>query len=250
MNLYNLEKVKAEKVEQPQQNTKKAPKGDQEIISYYTQILPKLQATLRTFEAIVRAALPKNTRKMDEFHKAHSSQPIVLTNLKPVESVISKVKRGKSVFEIGDLVRGAVLLPSHKDTELFLNGFVRKNQSIITGHEAKAKGDDKIYGYYGSQHIDLVIDGIRCELQVMTQKLWKMKHEAHKIYTRTRENKAGATESDLIQSRNMFITGNKPKFQREDLIEFLEIIEEDQSLYEFLLDNDDKVWLYYVTEGN
>ena len=248
MNLYNLEKVKAEKVEQPQQSTKKAPKGDQEIISYYTQILPKLQATLRTFEAIVRAALPKNTRKMETFHKAHSAQPIVLTNLKPVESV--KVKRGKSVFEIGDLVRGAVLLPSHKDTELFLDGFIRKNQSIITGHESKVKGGDKIYGYYGSQHIDLVIDGIRCELQVMTQKLWKMKHDAHKIYTRTRENKAGATESDLIQSRNMFITGNKPKFQREDLIEFLEIIEEDQSLYEFLLDNDDKVWLYYVTEGN
>jgi hypothetical protein len=203
------------------------------IAEYYEKLLPKLQTVEKEFERVLRASLPKRIQKVNKFGKAFSAEPIVITNIKPLKSVISKVKRGKKVSQIGDYVRGAVLLPDHASVEEFVKQFLRKNQGIIAKHEIKAH-PDKQYGYFGSQHIDLNIDGLLVELQVMTQKLWKMKHIAHKIYTRTREEPSGATKSDFIQSQNLFKTGNKPRFHmREE-----EIPDTEDALFEFLVIDD------------
>lgn len=204
------------------------------IKEYYARLLPKLNQVNGKFNQVVRASLPKRIVTPDTYSKAYNEHPVFLSNIKTPESVISKVKRGKKVEDIGDLVRGAVLLPSHEAVEQFVKDFMRKNHSIIEKHEIKAHGSDKTYGYYGSQHLDLVIDGLRVELQVMTQKLWKMKEVAHGIYNKTRESPRGTTESDKIQSKNLFKTGNKPKFRHEDI----ENINDDEMILEFLIDND------------
>ena len=209
------------------------------VSDYYQKIFPRLQQTERAFEQVLRASLTKRVQKTDSFKKAYSSQPVIITNIKPLKSVISKVKRGKSVEDIGDMVRGAVLMPDGGYVNEFVKSFVRKNAGIIAKHEIKKFGSDKNYGYYGSQHIDLVINGVKVELQVMTQKLWKMKHYAHKIYTKTRENVNGATESDKIQSKNIFKIGNKPKFVKES-----DIPDDLDELYEFMLVNN--FWTMFI----
>ena len=220
-------------IEQDEANNKTVV-DQKKIAEFYNQLLPKLQHVEKTFEAVLRASLPKRISKWKgpgEYQKAHNVNPVVLTDIKTLGSVISKVKRGKKVEQIGDLVRGAVLFPDHASVEEFVKSFVRKNQGIIAKHEIKAHGGDLDYGYYGSQHLDLMIDGLRVELQVMTQKLWKMKHAAHVIYTKTREE--GATESDKIQSRNIFKQGNKPKYVREE-----DIPDDFESLLEFMQEED------------
>jgi hypothetical protein len=211
---------------------------EEKIEKYYQKLLPKLQQIERTFEQVLRSSLPKRIQKVDKFGKAYSAQPIIITNIKPAASVISKVKRGKKIEQIGDMVRGAVLLPDSKSVDEFAKMFVRKNQGIIDKLDIKKFGEDKTYGYYGSQHIDLVISGLRVELQVMTQKLWKMKHYAHQIYTKTRDSGV-TTDSDRIQSKNIFKIGNKPKFVKE-----CEVPDDIDALYEFMLIDDR--WKLYL----
>lgn len=156
----------------------------------------------------------------DKFYKlmkgyTNRSKADFLYNTKPVSSIISKVvARGKKFTQLGDLIRGAILFDTQEELDAFVKDFSRKEKSHIKDYEAKEKGGDKTYGYYGSHHFDLLIDGFVIELQAMTKKLWKFKDNAHDIYNRTRETGV-ITKADIQLSKKIFSLGNRPKYVRE-----------------------------------
>tara|TARA_Y100001951_G_C11298063_1_gene277523 strand:- start:43046 stop:43318 length:273 start_codon:yes stop_codon:yes gene_type:complete len=76
-------------------------------------------------------------------------------------------------------------------------------------------GSDPTYGYYGSEHFSLDIEGFTIELQAMTQKLWHYKSYAHDIYNKTR-SKGKVSKEDMYMSKKLFKLGNKPKYVKED----------------------------------
>lgn len=105
-------------------------------------------------------------------------------------------------------MRGAVLFDTKEQADEFVKKFIRQNKDKVIGYEEKLKGQDTIYGYYGSHHIDLNIDGLVVELQIMTRKLWNYKKEAHLIYTKTRSGD-GPTEKDKKESKKIFALANE-----------------------------------------
>jgi ppGpp synthetase/RelA/SpoT-type nucleotidyltranferase len=193
------------------------------IEDFYSNILPKLQEIEKKFFKLLNK-LAKG--------KGMSGRNRVLAGVKPLKSVKSKViVRGKPITELGDLVRGALLFEYPEDVEDFVKNFRRKYSSMITDYEVKEKGKDSTFGYFGSHHFDLNIDGLVVELQVMTKKLWSYKDVAHDIYDKYRDviNKGGGPDSfDQSLSKKIFSLGNKPKYRKESIEEvFNDLFEED-----------------------
>lgn len=140
-----------------------------------------------------------------------------LFGTKPLKSIISKVvNRGRDFTKLGDMIRGAVLFETNDDVVKFVKDFRRKSGVHIVDYEMKEKGKDATYGYFGSHHFDLDIDGFIIELQVMTNKLWSYKTAAHDVYNNVRDSGV-ITKADIALSKKLFSMGNQPKFQHEDV---------------------------------
>jgi len=132
-----------------------------------------------------------------------------LYQIKSMESIIDKIiTRDRDLGELGDMVRGAVLFRDGEAMDDFISDLKRKNKRYITDYEFKSKGSDPEYGYYGSHHFDLNIDGLDVELQVMPDKLWKYKEAAHDIYTKWRSKKGKIDNFDRNLSKKLFRIGN------------------------------------------
>lgn len=176
----------------------------------YDSLLPKFNAIKGQLQNLITKGLGGP--------KPHGpSRPKILIGIKPLNSAFSKIiKRNKSAYNIGDFVRCAVLFDSGEQVADFLKDFRRKNRNIIADYESKEKGSDPSYGYYGSHHLDLSINGLTCEMQVMTKKLWSFKSEAHTIYNKYRDSGGVPDKFDQYNSKKIFSLGNKPKFTKEE----------------------------------
>lgn len=178
---------------------------EKELENIYDQIEDSLKQSLTEFRNVVKREL-RNYRN-----------PKFLTQIKTLESIKDKaIRRKKGLSEINDLVRGAILLETREDVDSFVKNFMRRNKSIIVDYEKKEKGGDPEYGYFGSHHFDLDVNGYIVELQVMTRKLWSYKEAAHEIYVRTR-TKGDKTPFDISLSKKLFSMGNVDKKLKEDL---------------------------------
>lgn len=145
--------------------------------------------------------------------------------LKPFDSIVDKViVRGKQLTKISDLVRGALLFKFQEDMEDWVNTFRRKYAQYITEYDFKAKGKDPNFGYYGSHHIDLNIDGLTVELQITTWRLWNYKFQAHNIYKKYGSGKSKPDTFDSTLSKKLFSLGNKAP-RRESIEEILALYE-------------------------
>lgn len=134
----------------------------------------------------------------------------ILAQLKPLKSLVDKVDgRGKRLDGITDLVRGAVIFDDKEDADRFVKDMQRKHGDKIVEFTEKTKGNDLIYGYYGTYHILLEIDGIICEIQIATKNLWKQKKLAHKVYKATRSSAEGPSKADSMLSKRLFVKGNR-----------------------------------------
>lgn len=177
-------------------------KAVQEVEKILNKYADTIQATVGKFTGIMKKYTNRDKAKF-------------IYDTKTVTSVVSKVvSRGKKLTDLGDLVRGAILFDSQEELDDFVKNFTRKEKSIITDHDHKEKGGDKTYGYYGSHHFDLNINGLTVELQAMTKKLWKFKDTAHEIYNNTRDSGI-ITKADIELSKKIFKLGNSPKFVKE-----------------------------------
>jgi ppGpp synthetase/RelA/SpoT-type nucleotidyltranferase len=138
----------------------------------------------------------------------------VLVDIKSADSFVDKiVNRGKNAKKIHDLLRGAIICKTKEDVEYTVEKL--KRNAVIHELEYKEYGQDKEYGYYGSYHFKIFIEGIIAEIQVMTRKLWSYKFEAHNIYDKYRSLDKESKEFDqelkkldLQLSRELFQRGN------------------------------------------
>ena len=177
-----------------------------QVETLYNNYKDALATIRKKFETLIRRDLPRG------------NDVKFISDTKTIASVIDKaISRKKGFMSINDLVRGAVLFRQQSDMDDFVKRFTRKNASILVEAEHKARGGDATYGYYGSHHFSLNIDGIIVELQVMTQKLWAYKHAAHQIYTSTRSKAEGPSKQDKHLSKELFSRGNKPAYVKEDI---------------------------------
>ena len=205
---------------------------------YFEEILPIAESVLGEFRKIV-----KKTLTASKVRKNLSRKPTVLSQIKKIDGLQSKViARGKKLTKIGDIVRGAILFETNEEVDMYIAEFRRKYGNIIAEYDFKAEGSDPKFGYFGSHHIDLMIDGLVVELQVMTKRLWTYKEKAHDIYTKMRDAKArekmsadyeklpnslkrllgfrpayGDDEEEMAHSKRLFQIGNKPRRFREDV---------------------------------
>lgn len=163
------------------------------------------------YDKVIKVEVNPRKRKFESFlKKASNKEAKILVGIKPFASFFDKVaKRGMKVDQIHDVLRGAILLKDKEDvgkTVKFL-----KKKAIIYKHEFKEKGSTGEFGYYGSHHFKIEIDGMICEVQVMTRRLWTYKSPAHKYYAKYRSsgNKYDDTrDKDAAQSRRLFDRGN------------------------------------------
>lgn len=179
----------------------------------YDAAVKKVEDILNKYADSIKSTSDKFYQLLKKY--SNRGKANILFNVKPMKSVLSKVySRGKSLASISDLIRGALLFDTQEELDEFVKDFRRKESNIIVHYEAKEKGSDPTYGYYGSHHFSIMIDGIMIELQTMTKKLWQFKHTAHAIYTNTRD--AGVvTKADMELSKKIFNLGNKPKYVKE-----------------------------------
>jgi hypothetical protein len=163
------------------------------------------------FSKLISSSLPK---------KGSSGNITFVHQLKSIGSIIDKViGRGKNIMKISDLVRGAVLFKDKEEMNKWIADFRRKYSSYIDAYEFKEKGSDPTFGYYGSHHFDLKIDGLTVELQVMPAKLWKYKDTAHGIYNKWRTSTTAIPEIEKQLSRHLFRMGNENLVSEEISLE-------------------------------
>lgn len=143
-------------------------------------------------------------------NKGSGKQFQFMHQLKSISSIVDKVlNRNKNPMNISDLVRGAVLFKNGDEMDAWLSNFKKKYSPYIASYEFKDKGSDPKFGYYGSYHFDLKIDGMMVELQVMPAKLWKYKMAAHDIYNKWRSSVTPVPEIEKQLSKHLFNLGNK-----------------------------------------
>jgi len=166
----------------------------------------------------------------------------ILTDIKSLKSLKSKViARKKPLQGIGDLVRGALLFEFKEEADKFVKDFRRKHANLIIKYDEKQKENKNSFGYYGSHHFKLALNGILVELQVMTNKLWSYKEAGHEYYNKYRDagTDAKVSRSDIAASQGTFFKGNRPKFKRESVEDvFNEFPDLDSLLREMFLPKD------------
>lgn len=188
-------------------------KAKQILSNMYSEYMKQFQKIKKKLARIVA----KETRK---FKKVK-----ILTDIKELEKIEDKaMDRGKAIIEMNDIVRGAVLFDTKADADKFVSKFMRRNSSMVAAYEEKKRGEDTEYGYYGSHHLDLNIDGMVVELQVMTRKMWSYKEAAHDIYNKYRSKDYGPDRFDQHMSKRLFSMANEsvgiaPEFTLEEIEE-------------------------------
>lgn len=188
--------IKANKIEKSQ------------VEEFYKKLVPFLNKVKDKFDRQIKTAIRKQPNAK------------FLSGIKPISSVVDKtVNRKKSMSRMGDLVRGAVLFSTKEEADEFAHNFVRKNKSNIVEFETKERGGDKVYGYYGSHHLTLLVDGLPVEIQVMSKKLWSYKSSAHDIYTQNRSKGGELSKADRHLSNQIFSMGNQNRRFKESLDE-------------------------------
>jgi ppGpp synthetase/RelA/SpoT-type nucleotidyltranferase len=171
--------------------------------------------------------ISKEVRKLNKSEKVK-----VFTDIKELDSIEDKaMDRNRGIIQMNDIVRGAVLFTTKVEADEFVSKFTRRNRSMIVAYEEKKRGGDTEYGYYGSHHLDLSIEGMVVELQVMTRKMWSYKEAAHDIYNKYRSKSGGPDKFDKHMSKRMFSMANEsvgidPEFTLEEIVEMGDTWEE------------------------
>lgn len=167
------------------------------IYDFYEEHLPFFKKVKKKLTKTIKKTLKKKEDKTK-----------LLVGLKPKESLFDKsIKRHKPIDQINDIVRCAVIFKDKYLIDEWVRDFLRKNSNVVD-YEKKDKKSSGKYGYFGSHHIDLNIDGLIVEIQVMSRKLWDYKEEGHKIYQNSRSS-GGPSEFYQNVSKNIFNAANE-----------------------------------------
>lgn len=174
------------------------PKGNTEdaVLAIYSVAAQKAEA-----------ARPKLERMLN---RACSGQAKVLVGIKSYASFVDKVlARGRTATTVYDVLRAAVLTDDQAQAETVVHNL--KKSVRYTELEFKDKGSDPKFGYYGSYHMRVLLDGMQCEVQIMTRRLWTYKEWGHQFYNQFRSG-GNPDPAILRQSKAVFAMGNRMPF--------------------------------------
>lgn len=119
-------------------------------------------------------------------HKVAQSVPNakVLVDIKSNKSIISKILRKTPLTKMKDILRAAIIVQRQEDIPVIMKE-MRRNFNLFQ-LKTKEKQKDQ-FGYYGSYHYIVDFNGILCEVQLMTKRLWTYKELGHEVYDKWRE---------------------------------------------------------------
>lgn len=180
------------------------------LTDVYNKLLPQLVAAEAELKKTLETAARAN--KLQNFS--------IATRIKPLKSTINKViDRKKKLSALGDLVAGSIYA-REEDAPKKLYDHIRRKMKVVD-FEAKEKGGDKVFGYYGTYHLGIELpSGVIGEIQLMTKKMSVYKDAAHAIYSANRAKAPGdVAKGDLQQSKKFFHIANSGRRVREALEE-------------------------------
>jgi len=172
----------------------------------YDTILPTVELAKNELERLIKSVA-----------KHDATFLITPFSIKPFKSLLEKIyDRGKRAEKITDVLRCAILARSENDVNEIVR-LINRNHHVYE-YEFKNKGGDPKYGYYGSHHflVKLKAGDFLAEIQVMTNRLWAFKEQAHKIYEKYRASDLNDDfEKAKKESKSMFSKGNIPVFKKK-----------------------------------
>jgi hypothetical protein len=144
--------------------------SEEETLIKYNEIQKHLDYIQPIFETKLRKAIGRAT---------DVSKVDIRVDRKQFTSVLEKHQRkNRGILTFSDLLRAAVLVDRKTDPNKIING-LKHYFDIIKIDEKEAS---KEFSYGGAIHVDVLIEGTVCEIQIMSKSLWRYKQEADKVY--------------------------------------------------------------------
>lgn len=142
-------------------------KNDKEkVVALYKKYEPIIEDRLKKYESGLKTAL-KGVQNAK-----------IMVDIKKLRAFVNKtVDRGKDPSKMNDWLRGSILVNDEKDIGIVSKNIFKAFKSV-SEFDPKERGDDKQFGYYGSVHFSVDVDGVNTEIQLMTKKLYSAKKVA------------------------------------------------------------------------
>lgn len=139
-------------------------KNDKEkVVALYQKYEPLIKDRLKKYESGLKTAL-KGVQNAK-----------IMVDVKKLRAFVNKtVDRGKDPSKMNDWLRGSILVNDEKDIGVVSKNIFKAFKSV-SEFDPKERGGDKQFGYYGSVHFSVDVDGVNTEIQLMTKKLYSAK---------------------------------------------------------------------------
>ena len=142
-------------------------KNDKEkVVALYKKYEPIIEDRLKKYESGLKTAL-KGVQNAK-----------IMVDIKKLRAFVNKtVDRGKDPSKMNDWLRGSILVNDEKDIGIVSKNIFKAFKSV-SEFDPKERGGDTQFGYYGSVHFSVDVDGVNTEIQLMTKKLYSAKKVA------------------------------------------------------------------------
>jgi len=164
------------------------------------EALQTAQETLPAFQRVLKRAATKDAK--------------IVASVKPETSIDNKLARwsaagnGRDMSTMFDVLRGSILVAEPDDVHEVIKSLSKGEKVVKYEHK---KDPDPTWGYYGTHHLDILVDGVVAEVQIMTKRLYYRKKVAHKIFTKHRSDVEALPHHEKIRSKLLFQYGNAQK---------------------------------------
>ena len=125
-------------------------KNDKEkVVALYQKYEPIIKDRLKKYESGLKTAL-KGVQNAK-----------IMVDVKKLRAFVNKtVDRGKDPSKMNDWLRGSILVNDEKDIGVVSKNIFKAFKSV-SEFDPKERGGDKQFGYYGSVHFSVDVDGVR-----------------------------------------------------------------------------------------
>jgi hypothetical protein len=185
----------------PDQTTQFMPVN--QPFSDYASAVSMAKERQADFHSVLQNALQKGAKGQGE----------VMVLIKTEDSTANKMGRGKQINGITDILRGSIIIDGDPVlTKRVARALFGNTNYPVVKYDPKTEprtGDR--FGFFGSYNIDILVDGMACEVQVLTRKLFVMKHGLHQqVYTPYRHNPEQTPPDQAQVSRVKYTHANGP----------------------------------------
>ena len=150
------------------------PQDKETITKNIPSIYPYSDADTAVIEASKREPIFKNMLQ-EALKRGANNKGYILTDIKKLDSIQRKVDTKKkqnpnfNVTNLTDILRGSIVTDNdHNLTEGVAKYIYNHYQVISFEHKSSPKDKDRT-GYHGTYHLDINLNGMPCEIQILTK---------------------------------------------------------------------------------